>query len=151
MGDGSERRIDEVDVGDWVLGSSGQPNLVLHVERPALGERLLYAFNDDDDYFVTAEHPFLTTAGWKSIDPRVTAVEGPMIDVEHLVPGDRIFAAQPRPPAGTCGNVLEATKLEEITLARLRGRPDDPSTTVYNLKLDDDHTYFANGFVVHNR
>jgi intein/homing endonuclease len=33
----------------------------------------------------------------------------------------------------------------------MRSRPDDASLTVYDLSVDGDHTYFANGFVVHNR
>src|SRR5581483_11353296 len=149
MADGSEKRIEDVEVGDSVLGSNGQPNLVLGVRRPELGDRLLYALNDDE-YFVTAEHPFLTTDGWKSIDPAGSA-RVHRVDAEHLNVGDRMFAAEARPAAGVCGNVLTATALRTVELTSMRSRSDTPSLTVYDLTVDGDHTYFANGFVVHNR
>jgi hypothetical protein len=149
MADGSEKRIDEIDVGDVVLGSNGQPNLVLGVRRPDLGDRPLYALNDDD-YFVTAEHPFLTTDGWKSIDPR-GAARVHRVDAKHLNVGDHMFAAEARPQGDVCGNVLTATSLKTVELVTMRSRPDDASLTVYDLTVDGDHTYFANGFVVHNR
>jgi hypothetical protein len=148
MADGSERAIEDIEVGDSVLGSNGQPNLVLAVKRPELGDRLLYALNDDD-YFVTAEHPFLTTAGWKSIDPE-GAARVHRVDATHLQVGDHMFAADARPPADVCGNVLTATALKTVELTSMRSRPDDPALTVYDLTVDGDHTYFANGFVVHN-
>jgi hypothetical protein len=149
MADGSERPIEQIDAGDVVLGSNGEPNLVLGVNRPALSTRVLYALNDDD-YFVTAEHPFLTTTGWKSIDPARTRSEHPAVVTTQLRVGDRMFAADSRPPDGVCGNVLTATALKTVALARMRSRADDPALTVYSLKVDGDHTYFANGFVVHN-
>jgi intein/homing endonuclease len=33
----------------------------------------------------------------------------------------------------------------------MKSREDDPALTVYDLTVDGDHTYFANGYVVHNR
>jgi hypothetical protein len=149
MADGSERPIEEIDVGDEVLGSNGQVNLVLNVKRPELGDRLLYALNDED-YFVTAEHPFLTTEGWKSIDPRRSA-QVHRVDATHLRVGDQMFAADARPPSGVCRNVQTATALKTVELTRMQSRADDPALAVYDLTVDGDHTYFANGYVVHNR
>jgi hypothetical protein len=149
MADGSERPIEDVDVGDEVLGSNGGVNLVLDVKRPELGDRLLYALNDDD-CFVTAEHPFLTTAGWKSIDPTGSLLRH-HVDATDLRVGDHMFAADARPVDGVCGDVLTATALKTVELTQMNSREDDPALTVYDLTVDGDHTYFANGYVVHNR
>jgi hypothetical protein len=149
MADGSERPIEDIEAGDVVLGSNGQPNLVLGVKAPDLGRRLLYAFNGDD-YFVTAEHPFLTTGGWKAVDPIRAAEEHSGVAATHLRVGDDLFAAESRPLDGVCGNVLTATALRTVALATMRSRADDPALIVYSLKVDGDRTYFANGFVVHN-
>ena len=149
MADGSERPIEEIEVGDSVLGSNGGVNLVLDVKRPELGDRLLYALNDDD-YFVTAEHPFLTTAGWKTIDPEGALLRH-RVDATDLRVGDHMFAADARPVDGVCANVLTATALKTVELVRMESRADDASLTVYDLTVDGDHTYFANGYVVHNR
>jgi intein/homing endonuclease len=44
--------------------------------------------------------------------------------------------------------------LVETQFARLESavpQDGDPFTTVYNLRLDGNHTYFANGYLVHNK
>src|SRR5262249_11371421 len=68
MADGSMKPIEQIRVGDPVLGPEGEVNRVIGIERPFLGTRKLYALNESG-YFVTAEHPFMTGEGWKSIDP----------------------------------------------------------------------------------
>jgi len=133
-----------------MLGSNGQPNLVLQVQRLALGARPLYALNGDD-HFVTASHPFLTTRGWKSVDPVRTAEEHPAVDTTQLGVGDRLLAAEARPPSGVCGNVLTATTLRHVTVTKISSSAADPTLRIYNLTVDGDNTYFASGFVVHNK
>lgn len=63
MHDGSLKRIDEVEIGEKVLGENGQINTVIGIEIPNLGSRKLFSLNNDDNYFVTAEHPFKTKEG----------------------------------------------------------------------------------------
>jgi hypothetical protein len=150
MADGSERAIEEIEAGDVVLGSNGQLNLVLGVLRLALGARALYALNGYD-HFVTASHPFLTAHGWKSIDPARTAKEHPAVDTTQLGVGDRLLAAEARPPSGVCVNLLTATTLRHVAVTKVSRREADPALRIYNLRVDGDHTYFANGFVVHNK
>ncbi|MBV9412695.1 MAG: hypothetical protein JO148_13970 [Acidimicrobiia bacterium] len=61
------------------------------------------------------------------------------------------LAADARPADGVCRDVLTATALKTVELVRMLSRADDASLTVYDLTVDGDHTYFANGYVVHNR
>jgi hypothetical protein len=158
MADGTSRAIERVAVGDFVLGAEGRINRVIEVERPLLGSRLLYALNDSD-FFVTAEHPFMTEAGWKAIDPAATAVENPALRVGRLNVGDRllVLAAVSMPLAvpvggrGAWSDEFYEVELDSTRLVSLVGRPGHPRTLLYNLLLDGDHVYFANEMLVHNK
>jgi hypothetical protein len=146
MADGSERAIEEIEVGDVVLGSNGQPNVVLDVLRLALGARRLHALNDDN-YFVTASHPLLTADGWKSVAPRRTAnKQRGAITTTPLRVGDRLVVAD---ASSSSSNVRTATALQHVALTSLRSRAADPALRIYNLTVDGDQTYFANGVVAH--
>jgi hypothetical protein len=92
MAGGGERPIEELRVGDRVLGRDGAVNTVTGIERPRLGGRFMYGFNGGRA-FVTAEHPFWTAEGWKAIDPAATARENPRLRVGALDLGDRVAVA----------------------------------------------------------
>jgi hypothetical protein len=77
----------EIPDGDRNLGEHGEVNQVVDIETPILGPRKLYAFNDGPA-FVTAEHPFMTRAGWKSIHPEATKAENDYFSVGTLKVGD---------------------------------------------------------------
>ncbi|MCU1448341.1 MAG: hypothetical protein JWP02_511 [Acidimicrobiales bacterium] len=151
MADGSSKRISDVVLGDRVVGIYGQPNLVLEIERPVLGARALYALNGGD-HFVTAEHPIMTTGGWKSIDPAATALEVPSLRVDALRTGDVVLHSRSaHSTGGDSGALLTRLELEQLRLDRVTSISADAATPLYNLRLDGDHTYVANGFVVHNK
>lgn len=151
MADGSEKRICDIQVGDRVMSGEGRVNSVVAVERPRLDGRKLHAFNGGD-FFVTAEHPFLTPAGWKAIDPVATAEENPALTVAALAVGDLLTVALPG-GADVQGNLAVERELATslMPLERIDSVAADPALRVYNLLLDGDHTYIANGFVVHNK
>jgi len=128
MEDESNKRIDEVIVGD-VVKSEINTSTVISIDVHNEKEYVVYSLNKSKD-FVTEEHPFKTTTGWKAINPVNTfkkhGIESNVLEI---------------------GNVLitkEGTKeLESI----------DSSTTVdtvYNLRLDNELVYYADGFLVHN-
>ncbi|MFA6903621.1 MAG: Hint domain-containing protein [Gallionellaceae bacterium] len=153
MADGETKSIAQVRVGDWVLGRHGQQNRVVEIERPVLGDRSLYSINGSLP-FVTAEHPIMTAMGWKSIDPRATAVENPLLVVGRLAINDILIKLEKCLITATTAN---ATKdcvepvFQATSLTRLQVNRADPQTPLYNLLLDGDHTYFANGYLVHNK
>ena len=154
MADGTSRLIEHVQVGDFVLGSNGRINQVENIMHPILGHRPLYALNGSS-HFVTAGHPFMAEAGWKSIDPAATAAENAALHVDRLTVGDRLLTlAAVAIPVGSRGSInTEALdmRLDAIPLHSLVGQPADPATQLYNLRLDGDHTYFANDLLVHNK
>jgi len=152
LADGEEKRIDRVRKGDLVLGRSSRPNRVVGIERLRLGNRKLYALNGSAP-FVTAEHPIMTKTGWKAIDPEATAAENPLLAVGYLAVDDLLIRlAECAVAAGSSASMefLEPV-LEAKPLLNLEARGADPDTPVYNLLLDGDHTYFANGLLVHNK
>jgi hypothetical protein len=153
MADGTSRPIEHVRVGDRVLGHEGHINRVVGIKQPILGERPLYALNDDG-YFVTAGHPFLTEDGWKSIDPAATALEISAMQVERLTIGDRLLSLTGAAIA-VGGRVRHDETIEvrvtPVELHSITSQAADTATQLYNLQLDGDHTYFANGLLVHNK
>ncbi|MBL4703729.1 MAG: hypothetical protein JKY54_04360, partial [Flavobacteriales bacterium] len=133
MSDGSIRNIEDVQIGDKLLGMDGVMNTVEAFDRPVLGSRKLYSINEGP-YFVTAEHPLLTTEGWKSFDPKATALENPDLTVQSLQIGDVL--------------VLE-NELEEIRT--INTKEDESNTQLYNFKLTGNNTYYADSYTAHNK
>ncbi|MCP4471570.1 MAG: hypothetical protein GY815_12965 [Gammaproteobacteria bacterium] len=133
MADGSDKQIADVKKGEAVLGMNHEKNIVTDIEVPDLGARSVYSFNDGKP-FVTHEHPFMTSNGWKSLSPVETQSEHGMV-VKTLAEGDFLE---------TLGRVY--TELDQIDVHTF-----DPETPVYNLLLSGNNTYYAAGFLVHNK
>ena len=71
MADGTLKNIEDIIVGDKVKGHK-EENTVIKLDPTLLANRKLYSFNDNEHYFFTSEHPFMTEEGWKSIKPEKT-------------------------------------------------------------------------------
>ena len=137
MADGTIKNIEEVLLGDILLGQDGYHNKVMEFLRPTLGDTgaSLVAFNGGKP-FMTSDHPvYIQGGGWKSLDPAMTHSKYEMKVTKYAV-GDIIDT-----PDGT-GFVIES--IEEYT-------DQDQDQIIYNFKLDGNHTYVADGLVVHNK
>jgi intein/homing endonuclease len=132
MADGSLKPIQDIKVGDTLKAVNGL-NTVVSLLRPLLGHQDIYAINGKNAFF-TANHPFLTTDGWKSLDPETTKKEIPDLEVSKLTIGDTLI-----------------TENGHVIIRSIEHKKSDSSTQLYNFELDGDHTYFANGFAVHNK
>jgi hypothetical protein len=130
LADGSEKSIEDITTEDTVKTSSGDQSVMRLYTIPYTGN--LYAFNGSQKYFVSPSHPFMTTAGWKSIDPAETAKETPELVVAKLEIGDEVMMED-----GT------TVKIESIESQAFE-------TTVYNFDVNDSHDYYADGYHVHN-
>lgn len=135
MADGGQRPIDTIRGGEFVLGAGGGRNRVRGMETPLLGARRLYAFNGGRA-FVTAEHPFMTADGWKAIDPEATRRENPGLTVGRLQAGDIL---------------AHHGDNNGVALGRIDGFAAPASTRLYNLLLEGEHSYYADGYLVHNK
>jgi Hom_end-associated Hint len=154
MSDGSERPIEQIRIGDRLLGPDGEANRVVELRRPQLGNRKLYALNGSR-HFLTDGHPFMTGDGWKSLDPEATMRENPGLPVGRLEVGDLLVAVRRVPvlaAAGGAGMAEPAVpELFSIPVAQIEGREADPETPLFNLHVEGRHVYFADGFLVHNK
>ena len=133
MQDGTYRSIAEVVPGQRVASASGQGNQVLNVEKVLLAQRPLVGLNDDEPFF-TPEHPFQTAQGWKSFWPEETYREHGFRVQDILQLGDQVLKEG-----------------QWIAVQSVRSQSGLSFQVVYNLVLDGDHTYWANGYLVHNK
>ena len=135
MFDGTQKKIQDVKLGDTLKGMDGRANIVIKFDHPKLGNRGLYSINGGTA-FVSGEHPFMTNAGWKSFRPDATRDENPNLEVGQLVKGDWLQLED--------GNFIELAAFEIDDEA-------DPNTQLYNFTLNGNNTYFADGYLVHNK
>ena len=130
MADGSKKNIEDITLDDHLM-TSGGPQEVMKTYRIAYKGKL-YAFNNSGNYFVSPTHPFMTTEGWKSLDPAGTRRESPGIQVSKLEVGDNLVLH---------GNkYMTLTALDSVST----------STTVYNFGINGTHDYYADDYLVHN-
>ena len=139
--DGSQIAIENLKIGDYIKGLNGI-NAVKKVNIPLLiqpGKRdgTLWGINDLGK-FVTAEHPIMTKQGWKTID-----YDHAMILEPHLV--DLLIGSI------EIGDEILTENGSYIIVKSIDVYKDQPQQDVYNLLLDGDHTYYANGLLVHNK
>jgi len=135
MADGSIKDIEDIEIGEFVLGNNGVANEVLDFERPQLGGRPLYSINGGP-FFVTPAHPFLTTDGWKSISidelhRENTTLVGELSATELRV-GDSMIRDD--------GTIVLVESIE--------GKAAE-NQQLYNFRLSGDRTYFVNGYLTH--
>jgi phage-related protein len=134
MADGSERAIETLQVGDQVLARGGAffvPTTVLARIVPPPKRVYTLTFDSDKTLTLTDSHPVMTEQGWKSLHPRATKQENPDLDVSTLHIGDRVH---------TTGGM--------VTLVGIRPGEVVP---IYNITVDEPHTFYASGILVHNK
>ena len=87
MADGSEKQISEIELGDVVkseIGESTVEGIDIHVRKITV-----YSINDSG-HFVTANHPFKTTEGWKAINP-AGSLKDHGVEADRLIVGDTVL------------------------------------------------------------
>lgn len=134
--------IEDVQIGDKVLGRNNVLNTVLEYDRPLLSNRKLYDINKNNDYFVSEEHPMLTKKGWKSLKPEY--IRKYEIEIwEELFEGrDDVQLA--------VGDEMVMYDGTFTLINSLDVKEADFYTQLYNFNLDGDNTYVVNNYVVHN-
>ena len=148
--DGTPREIHTIEIGDLVLGQDGDANKVVGIERVSLGSRKLFAINGSVPFF-TEEHPFLSTNGWRSANPLSSYAEVPSLRVNLLETGNELIGIGIGPLFDGATAIVPKVQQRTIPLIKLEATSAPAETELFNLLLDGDHTYVANGFVVHNK
>lgn len=135
--DGKQKNIEEIKIGDKVMGYDGTKQIsetVLQLESPVRDHLYKLIFSDGSTLKLTREHPVFTSDGWKSISPEETAAENPRLVVGILAAGDLVLNDK--------NNFIKITSMEYI--------PGDIQT--YNLKIVTGfNNFYADGKLAHNK
>jgi hypothetical protein len=137
MADGTKKAIEDVQIGEMLLGQDGYTNRVIAFDHPPLAGRDLIGINGNGK-FMTPEHPLFTKNGWRSFSAATFERQFPdmlNLNVKDLQIGDEIQKED--------GSWLTVNSLEVFE--------NEPEQTVYNFILDGNNTYFADGLLAHNR
>ena len=152
MADGSVKPIEEVAVGDSVLGAFGEYNEVLALHRPLLGSHTMCRINDE--HSTTSHHPHISAdKGFYCVHPQT--VETATYGKEHPVlnkggqqemrflHGLRTGRVQPLTTGIYLKTVEGSRRVDQHDIYNL---PED--TQLYNLVVGGSHTYHVDGYAV---
>lgn len=144
--------IEDIKVGDKVIGAGGEINTVLALDHTILGDRLLYNINGE--HYTTGEHPHLG-ADKKFYMPEPEAIKAewgnkyPVIlkngKIKELV--NRGITDHSKLLQMFVGTELKTFWGKE-KVRTMVSTYSMPNTPLYNLVLDGSHTYFVDGYAV---
>ena len=140
MADGSYLPIEAVQEGDVVLTyneetGEQQPGTVTEFKVYTKDSIVKLSLSNGTTIQATAEHPFwIVDKGWCSVDAKA-AKEDHGIEVSQLEIGDTLLDENNN----------------KVVLAGIEEKQQVPYQAVYNLTVQQNHTYYANGILVHNK
>ena len=137
LADGTEKKIEEVELGDRLCGQDGAINNVLEFDHPMLGGRDLIGINGGG-VFMTPEHPVYTKDGWKA--PRMVDTLDAYPHLDTIMMGDL-----------EVGDEIETIDGGWVLVESIEVYSDEEDQQVFNFILDGNNTYYADGLLVHNR
>jgi hypothetical protein len=152
MADGSTKAIEDVRVGDLVLGAFGEHNMVIALHRPLLGNNTMTNINNE--HHTSSHHPHISVdKQFYAVKPAVvmsdtygkshTVLDENMIPYERFLAGlkpGRVQQLEEGIMLKTTGGSCEVTFLNTYEMA--------PETQLYNLVISGSHTYFVDGYAV---
>jgi hypothetical protein len=152
MADGSTKCIEDIIIGDTILGAFGEINTVLALHRPLLGNYHMAYINGD--HYTSAHHPHITIdKQFVCVEP--TIVENETYGREHIIINSdgkeelRMLygllkgRVQPLTIGVELKGIHEGRLVESIQIVDM---PSD--TQLYNLVVSGSHTYFVDGYAV---
>ena len=138
LADGSSKPIKELAVGDTVKSSDGKTAIIERVVKLDWKALALYSINDGA-LKLTADHPVMTTKGWRSVDLKASQNAANykrygLESVDTLQIGDVIV-----------------TETGNITVSRIMPEPVIKNGISYNLKLKGADSFYANNILVRSQ
>ena len=146
MADGSKKSIKNIVVGDQVIGSDKNTNIVLKIKTTTLDNRFLKRFAGYN-FSCTDDHLLLTDKGWKTWRPdRLISNNS---ENAGLLLGENTYT--PIDENDILIFLKDGVRVE-IPYADLQVETisENEDFIVYDLTLDGNNTYMVEGFVVHN-
>lgn len=139
MGDGSEKNIEDVVIGDEVLSFNGietESKKVIGVKTPIHDDLVKYTFANQSEVVCTFDHPFFVDGGeLASYTPFLTNKRYNLgKEVRQIKVGDLVFL-----------NNKSQTAIKDIV------ELDLGDTQTYIFTVEDNHNFYANGILVHNK
>jgi hypothetical protein len=152
MADGTTKAIEDVRVGDMILGAFGEHNPVLALHRPLLGNNTMTNINND--HHTSSHHPHISVdKKFYAVKPAVVMSDtyGKSHEVldENMIPYQRFLAGlnAGRVQQMETGIILKTVEgPKEITF--LDTYEMAPDTQLYNLVVGGSHTYCVDGYAV---
>jgi len=142
MADGSIKNIENVQVGDSILSMNVETSVieakeVLAVVSPLHKKMIQIGFSNGVKNTNTFDHPYYVLGkGWCSFDPLLT-YSNYGLSADNILIGDTCFYYK----NGILSNLIVVSLEEQIRDVR-----------TYNLQeIADNHNFFANGILVHNK
>jgi hypothetical protein len=152
MADGTTKPIEDVQVGERVIGAFGEINEVLALHRPLLGEFTMTKINDE--HSTSSHHPHI------SVDKQFYCMTPTVVDNQlsggtyEVINGEgnkemrQLLGLKP----GRVQQLEEGISLKTIEGSRevktLEVYTMPPDTQLYNLVISGSHTYYVDGYAV---
>jgi hypothetical protein len=152
LGDGSTLPIEEIRVGDTVLGAFGEVNTVLALHRPLLGSASMCRINDE--HSTTSHHPHISPDRHfyclhpAVVDSSTYGRKHEVINAEGQKERRMLHGLQPgRVQTLSVGQHLKTVEGERV-VSILDEYALPPETQLYNLVVSGSHTYHVDGYAV---
>lgn len=135
MGNGSKVKVEDIKLLDKILGADGKINEVIEIHRKLIGNRKIVSVNGSE-FFCTEDHPFKTKNGWQAVNSTMSTELYPNLDILNtdLAIGDTV-----------------ETEDGDIIVEKIDTKEVPVDTHIWNFLMSGDHTYVAEGFVMHNK
>jgi len=142
MGDGSEKNIEDVVIGDEVLslnesGLSIETKKVIGLKTPIHNDIVKYIFANQTEIICTVDHPFYVDGcELASYTPFLTNKRYELNrEVRQIKGGDLVYLS----------NGVSRTAIKDII------ELDEKDTQTYIITVEDNHNFYANNILVHNK
>jgi Hom_end-associated Hint len=152
MADGTAKAIEEVAVGDMVIGAFGETNEVLALQRVYVGHSKMYRINGE--HSTTDHHPHVSSDR-KFYTPLPSVIDGqvygnkfPVIGADGKMKAETLHGLKPgRTQMMRTGITLKTIDGERL-LQTLEEYQLPFNTPLYNLVVGGSHTYHVDGYAV---
>jgi hypothetical protein len=152
MADGTTKTIEDVSVGDMILGAFGEHNQVIALHRPLLGNNTMTNINND--HHTSSHHPHI------SIDKKFYAVKPATVMSDTYGKSHEVLDENGTPYQRFLAG-LNAGRVQHmetgVVLKTVEGPKEikfldtyemAPETQLYNLVVGGSHTYCVDGYAV---
>lgn len=142
MGDGTQKNIEDIVIGDEVLSFNGitnEPKKVIETNSPIHNDLIKYTFDNNTEIICTQDHPFFVVGGNAELASFAPDLTNDRYDIEKNVRqieiGDLVFV----------NDNNSHTKIKNIETLNLG------NTKTYIFRVEDNHNFYANNILVHNK